>query len=272
MKKKVDAPASSKSSGRKSTAGKGGKKKSTVKTEYDSLGIPANTLIAIVSLLLFILFLIISINPDGALLRFVLSFVLGLLGQAGFYFSIPAFLYLFLIHTFGRKTRVTLRSVCTILFTIVCGSIFHLVVHNYGLAEGFAAFKELYWGGMQGLTGGIICGGLAELVRWACGNVLSYVILVMGAMFTLLGAMEITIPSLIRAIANRPRDEIEEEDDYVEPAAVVVNHIANKQIAHKRQQRERAAAAAEVAALPTSDKKTAPKPQKQSPVVPQAEE
>ena len=198
VKKKVDAPASSKSAGKKAAAGKGGKKKSTVKTEYDSLGIPANTLIAIVSLLLFILFLIISINPDGALLRFVLSFVLGLLGQAGFYFSIPAFLYLFLIHTFGRKTRVTLRSVCTILFVIVCGSIFHLVVHNYGLAEGIAAFKELYWGGMQGLTGGIICGGLAELIRWACGNVLSYVILVMAAMFTLLGAMEITIPSLIR--------------------------------------------------------------------------
>ena len=272
VKKKVDAPASSKSAGKKTAAGKGSKKKSTVKTEYDSLGIPANTLIAIVSLLLFILFLIISINPDGALLRFVLSFVLGLLGQAGFYFSIPAFLYLFLIHTFGRKTRVTLRSVCTVLFVIVCGSIFHLVVHNYGLAEGIAAFKELYWGGMQGLTGGVICGGLAELIRWACGNVLSYVILVMAAMFTLLGAMEITIPSLIRAIANRPREEIEEEDDYVEPAAVVVNHIANKQIEHKRQMRERAAAAAEAAALPTSDKKTPPKPQKQAPVVPQAEE
>ena len=272
VKKKVDAPASPKSAGKKTPAGKGGKKKATVKTEYDSRGIPANILVAIVSLLLFVLFLLISINPDGALLRFVLSFVLGLLGQAGFYFSIPAFLYLFLIHTFGRKTRVTLRSICTILFVIICGSIFHLVVHNYGMAEGFGAIKELYWGGMQGLTGGVICGGMAELIRWACGNVLSYVILVMAAMFTLLGAMEITIPSLIRAIANRPREEYEEEDDYVEPAAAVVNHIANKQIAHKRQMRERAAAAAEAAALPTADKKAPPKPQKQAPVVPQTEE
>ena len=272
VKKKVDTPASTKSAGKKTPAAKGGKKKATVKTEYDSRGIPANILIAIVSLLLFVLFLLISINPDGALLRFVLSFVLGLLGQAGFYFSIPAFLYLFLIHTFGRKTRVTLRSVCTILFVIICGSIFHLVVHNYGMAEGFGAIKELYFGGMQGLTGGVICGGMAELIRWACGNVLSYVILVMAAMFTLLGAMEITIPSLIRAIANRPREEYEEEDDYVEPAAAVVNHIANKQIAHKRQMRERAAAAAEAAALPTVDKKAPPKPQKQAPVVPQTEE
>ena len=56
VKKKVDAPASSKSAGKKTAAGKSSKKKSTVKTEYDSLGIPANTLIAIVSLLLFILF------------------------------------------------------------------------------------------------------------------------------------------------------------------------------------------------------------------------
>ena len=51
VKKKVDAPASTKSAGKKTPAGKGGKKKTTVKTEYDSRGIPANILIAIVSLL-----------------------------------------------------------------------------------------------------------------------------------------------------------------------------------------------------------------------------
>ena len=58
------------------------------------------------------------------------------------------------------------------------------------------------------------------------------------AVLTLLGAMQITIPSLIRAIANRPRDDYEEdEEEYIEPAAIVVNKIANRQIEQKRQRR-----------------------------------
>ena len=62
-------------------------------------------------------------------------------------------------------------------------------------------------------------------------------------MVLLLGAMEITVPSLIQAIANRPRDDDweEEEEDYVEPAVAVVNHIANRQIEHKRQRRQKLA-------------------------------
>ena len=53
--------------------------------------------------------------------------------------------------------------------------------------------------------------------------------------------MQITIPSIIRAIANRPRPDWEEdEDDFIEPAAIVVNHIANKKIEQKRQRREQA--------------------------------
>ena len=60
-------------------------------------------LIAVLSVVLFALFLAIAVNPDGALLRAMKSVILGLLGQAGFYFSIPALVYLFLIQTFGRK-------------------------------------------------------------------------------------------------------------------------------------------------------------------------
>ena len=56
-----------------------------------------NIIAALVSAALFVLFLVISINPDGILLRAIQSFLLGMIGQAGFYFSIPALLYLFII-------------------------------------------------------------------------------------------------------------------------------------------------------------------------------
>ena len=78
-------------------------------------------------------------------------------------------------------------------------------------------------------------------LRWAIGNFLSYVLCILAAILTLLGSMQITIPSIIRAIANRPRDELEdeEEQEYIEPAALVVNRIANHQIEQKRQRRQR---------------------------------
>ena len=206
-------------------------------------GLAPNVVIAVFSVILLILFVVIAVNPDGALLRFLKSVILGLLGQAGFYFSIPALLYLFIIQTLGRKHSPTMRSVCLVLFVFFSGSIFHLVVQDQGMAEGLAVIPDLYTGGLEGRTGGVLCGGLAMLLRWLCGNVIAYLVLIVCAILTLLGSMEITIPSIIRAIANRPReefDEEEEEENYIEPAAVVVNHIANKKIEQKRRQRQMA--------------------------------
>jgi len=212
-----------------------------VKTEYDRPRLPSNVVAAIVSFLLFIVFVFISVKPEGALLRVIQSVVLGLIGQAGFYFSIPALLYLFVINTFGRKTAVTMRSICVMVFVFLCGCVYHLAVQTQGIAGGIGLVADLYKGGIEGITGGVLCGGAAMLIRWACGTPLSYVFCILGAVFTLLGAMQITIPSIIRAIANRPRDEFDEDEEgeYIEPAAVVVNHIANKQIEHKRQRRQR---------------------------------
>lgn len=206
-----------------------------------------NIIAALVSAALFVLFLVISINPDGILLRVIQSFLLGMIGQAGFYFSIPALLYLFVIHTFGRKTNVTMRSICVLVFVFLCGSIYHLAVQNQPMAEGFAVVKDLYLGGGEGITGGVLCGGFAMLLRWACGNVMSFILCGLAAAVALLGAMQITIPSIIRAIANRPREDWDEEEqrEYVEPATVVVNHIATKQIEYKRQKRQKLEAARE---------------------------
>lgn len=218
------------------------KKNPKVKTEYEN-PIPSSFIVAFLSIVLFFLFVIIAVNPDGVLLRFIQSIILGLVGQAGFYFAIPCFLYLFVIHSFGRKTSVQMRSVCVVIFAFLCGVLFHLMVERGEVTRGFEAFGELYSGGVAGTTGGILCGGAAILLRWVCGKALAYVICGVGAALTLLGAMQITIPSIIRAIINRPRADWEEEDDdedYIEPAAIVVNHLANKQIEHKRQRREQA--------------------------------
>ncbi len=216
------------------------KKVPKVKTEYEN-PIPPSVVVAIVSFFLGILFSVMCVKPEGALLMLIRSVVLGLIGKAGFYFSIPALFYLFFIHTFGRKNGVKMRSICTLLFVFLCGMVYHLIVQK-PLAEDTNFLIYLYQGGADGSAGGILCGSAAMLLRWGCGTPVSYLLTILVGTFVFLGAMNITIPSIIRAIANRPREDWEEdEDDYVEPAVKVVNHIANKKIEQKRQRREQAA-------------------------------
>ena len=202
----------------------------------------ANLVAAVTSLGLFILFLVMAIKPDGALTGLLRNVLLGLIGRGGVYLCIPAFFYLFFIHTFGYKKDLHMRSFCTMFFVMLCGSVYHLVVRPASLSLGFRLISDLYLGGNNGISGGLICGGFAELLLWSVGNIMSYILLSVLAVVCLLGAMQITIPSLYRAISNRPRDEEwddEEEQEYVEPAAVVVNHLANMKKEHRRQRRER---------------------------------
>ena len=220
------------------------KKKQTAPPE-PPVTIPSEVMIPLVCMGLFVLFLIIALKPEGVLIGFFKSLILGLIGKLGFYVSIPAVLYIFIIYTFTRRTKKKLRSICTVSFAVLCGGIAHLI-SNWGikLISGFQVFTMLYSGGSTGVTGGVICGGLTELLRVVLGDVLTFILLALFIVITLLGAMEITIPSLIKAIRERPRaDWVEDEEEYIEPATIVVNHIANKQIEHKRQRRERVAAA-----------------------------
>lgn len=213
-----------------------------VQTEYEN-PVSSHAVAALVSTCLFILFVLICVKPEGALLMVVKSVVLGLVGRAGFYFLIPALLYVAVINLFGRKIAVRMRSVCAVLFALLCGVIYHLAVSSQISAEPMQLLSLLYTGGSAGTSGGVLCGGVGYLLRWGCGTLLAYLITMLAAILTLLGAMQITVPSLFRAIANRPRADWEEdEDDYIEPAAIVVNHIANKQIEQKRQRREKAKA------------------------------
>ena len=228
------------STGGKSSEEKNSRKTTVVKIEPKQSSLPGRVVVSIISLSLFLLFVFTCINPDGALLKVIQSFVMGFVGHAGFYFSIPALLYLFCINAFSRKAPVVFRNVCVITSSFICGCIYHLIVQNQGIAQGIAVLKDLYLGGIEGSTGGILCGGFAMLLRWAFGNVVSYVICALTAVIALLGCFQITIPGLIRAIAERPRymDEDEpEEKPYIEPAKIVVDHIANKQIEHKRKKR-----------------------------------
>ena len=215
------------------------KAKVSVYTVPDERKIPVRLITSVTFLGLFILFLVVSLEPEGVVIRLIESLIHGLVGRAGFLVSIPAFLYLFIIHAFSGKRPVKMRSVCVAVFSVICGCIAHLALTLPDMPLGWEAIKGLYSAGIDGSAGGVICGSIAMLFYWLVRGFLSYLIFILVGIFTLLGAMQITVTSIIRAIQDRPRPDWEEEkEERQEPAAVVVNHIANKRIEHLEHKRE----------------------------------
>lgn len=231
--------------GPKKKAASAGKK--TAKTVDDGIKIPPRLISAAVFIALFVVFLVMLFNPNGVLVKLLYTVVLGLIGRVGFYISIPALLYLFFIHAFSGKRPVIMRTVCMICFVLICGTIHHLSLDRTELPKNvFSFIGALCSGGVNGSTGGLLCGLVATILSWLCNDVISYIILAVAAVFTLLGSMQITIPSLVRAVENRPRADWELEEDpeeQPEPAAIVVNHLATKRIEyveHRRAKKEKA--------------------------------
>ena len=219
--------------------------------------IPTRVITATIFLGAFLLFLITAILPEGALVKVIRDVFYGLFGKVGFYIAIPGFLYLFIIHAFSGKKPVTMRTICLLSFILLCGCIAHLAYKLENMPKGMQLIEELYITGKSAESGGVVCGLIAMLFRWLCGPVIPYIIFVIAGILTLLGAMNITIPSIIRAIQNRPRAEWEDEpkEPKPEPAEVVVNHIANKRIEYhenRRQKMENAAKAVEAGEENTS--------------------
>ena len=230
------------------TVKNGDKKKPVSDTAAEKQRIPVRVITSLSFLGGFILFLVMFFTPQtadgGALIKFISQLICGLIGKVGFAVSIPALLYLFFIHAFSYNRPVKMRTICLVCFVFLCGCTAHLALTASGPNE--FALDKFYQGGSAGLTGGVLCGSVAFLMRLLCGKVISYIVFILATVLTLLGSMQITLTSIIRAIQDRPRDDEEDEvQPKPEPASVVVNHIANKHIAHKKERRARAAARAD---------------------------
>ena len=222
------------SSKKKEAASKNPKEKETKEGQNEQekkKDIPVRLITSLSALALFVLFGVIFFNPDGAIVNIFYKLLLGMFGKIVFYVSIPALLYLFFIHAFSGKRPVIMRSVCLGVFVMICG-VFHEMILLQGTStKEFVAIGELYSGGINQTHAGLVCGGVATLLRWLMGNAITYISLVVAGILTLLGSMQITIPGLVRAFRNRPKAEWEEEEkEPTDPSAVVVNHLANKRI------------------------------------------
>ena len=246
-KRKSQAQKAASAAKQKKSSGKTTKKNhvqtaSASQAEEQKLNIPLRYTCAALCLILFVLFLVILLNPEGALVKLVGGFIMGLVGKVAFIVSIPALLYVFAILAFSKGRPVRLRCACVALFVVFCGCVSHLVLNPQIPGDLLGAIAGLYTGGASGTSAGLLCSGIGAGVQWLCGTVISYIVFILGAVIALLAAMRITLTSLVRAIQNRPRADWElEEAPEEEPAAVVVNTIARKRIERMEQKRAKAA-------------------------------
>ena len=228
--------------------------------------IPLRFITASVFAALFVVFVVMLIHSDGVLVKLMYRFILGMVGRTGFYIMIPVLLYLFMIHAFSGKRPVLMRSICLGVLVLCIGSIAHLYMQVRmpadQLPKGFAYLGYLYSEGINGNTGGLICGLIASGLNALLGQVISYIGLGVAALFTILGAMQITIPSLVRAFRDRPRADWEDVEDKPEPASIVVNHLANKRIEHMESKRRKVEQKQQAIADDEPDEPVTEKPQK----------
>ena len=203
--------------------------------------LPPRLISSLIFLGLFILFLVLKFKDDGILTKGIANFINGVLGSSGFVIAIPALLYLFIIHAFSGKRPVKMRTMCVVLFVLIFGAVAHMIAKEYGTKS----IADLYYNHTQG---GVISGLIAFALTQLLGIIIAYIFLFVCGILSLLGAMQITIPSIVRAVKNRPRAEWEDEEEEEEPsdpAAMVVNHLANKRIAYLENQRQNAKLAEE---------------------------
>ena len=131
-----------------SSAAKGGKSGKNIKSknsaetaamravaeaEQGGTWISSRAICAIVVLALFVLFTVILLKPEGALLELVYAFLLGIIGKAAFFISVPALLCLFLILITSRGKPVKLSCFCLIGFVLVCGCLSDFMMSSTGV-------------------------------------------------------------------------------------------------------------------------------------------
>ena len=221
---------------------------------------PIRYLVAIVCAVLLLIFLCVLLSGEGVVLQWIVNFFCGLFGRNLYYMSIPAMLCIIWIQLASRNQRVRMRTFCICAFVFLFGCMSHMVAEPQLTETGFGWIRQLYQTGMTGMSGGVICGGLTELLVTGFGSFFTGSIFVILASLCILWACKLTVRQMARKSvdycqgrldafrASRKVDELpaaegaadpEEEEPYPDPFVKLVDKVARK-IQLKKQAKKKA--------------------------------
>ena len=202
----------------------------------DANAVSPQILMGLIAAMLLLLFCGMAFSPEGVVLKWIRDYViLGLFGKGAFYITIPGLFFLAVSFVHRAKKNVKFKTWCVITFILCYGMLHHLVVNDATVSrDGLSVVLEFYRQGMSGASGGFICGCVAYFLRWALGKVVSMILVCLIWIAALLGAMEITLPGIIKAIRELPeaKKETESGDN---PSERLVKYFA--ELNKRRQQR-----------------------------------
>ena len=232
QKKKSTAAKSAARGGSKSSArGKGGKK-AAARPVRREIG-------AFVCLFLGIFTVLCCFHVNAVVLNLMASLFKGTIG-AGFYILPFSFLLGFLILLLHDGRPVALRVTCAFLLAATIGALAHVFSGGSELEWSWEMFGELWDGGISGAGGGILSGFLAELLSAVISRIGAAIVLLAALLLELITCLNMTIGGILTAIRERPRAEYAEpQREHPDPAQVIVNHVAQKQIERTERKRSR---------------------------------
>ena len=175
---------------------------------------------------LLLIFISVLFSEEGLILQWIVTAFTGLFGRNVYYISIPILIYLIWIQLSSRNQRVRARSFCMMGLSLVLGCLSHMAASPALSEKGVQMIVELYRTGIQGTSGGAVCGLIAEILTAGFGTIFTFTSLVILAAVCLTVGTKLNIPAMlmacffgIRSMVQRIRDRMaadEDEEEYDE--------------------------------------------------------
>ena len=217
-KKKKDAA----SAGKKTAA-----TKKTPEPAKNSTAVSPQVLMGLIAAVLLFLFCGMAFRPEGKVLQLLRDFFFGLFGKGAFYITLPGLMFLAVSFLHRSRKNVPFKTRCVVIFILCYGVLHHLVVNDATVdTHGTAVVGEFFKLGISGASGGLICGIIGYALRWAFGKVFSMILVSVFWLLALLGAMEITIPGILKAMRDLPHAQ-EDEEEARNPSERFVHYVAD---------------------------------------------
>ena len=194
---------------------------------------------ALVCLVLFLISVLSCLNIKSIFTNLWATVMRGLFGVTAFYvlpFSLIMMAAILLLH---RDRPIRARLICAVMMAVCIGALAHLV-SGTELSWSKGLLSALWKSGSD-TGGGVICGFIAMALEKCITKIGGAILLTAGLLVCILYALNMTIPSIVKAIQNRPRLEPEEkpeEKEEVDRAQAIVNHISQRRIDRIQQKRE----------------------------------
>ncbi|MBE6949940.1 MAG: DNA translocase FtsK [Ruminococcaceae bacterium] len=181
---------------------------------------PLRYIFAGICALLLLIFLCVYFADDGVILQWFVGVFCGLFGRHVYLASIPGLMYLIWIQLSSRNKKVRKRSFCVMTTVLLIGCIAHLIARPVLDQTGFELLKQLYSTGAAGMSGGVICGGITELLVGGFGRFFTMSLMAVTVVLCVFWALKLSVLELYRVARDRIQALIAQRKAVQEPEYV----------------------------------------------------